>query len=64
MRKSHLLAMLSLIGLADNYDSTLTSSRRSGHSWLTPVNKESFKQSRRKQLKLRSKNKAKSKGQA
>lgn len=32
--------------------------------WLIPVNKESFKQSRRKQLKLRAKTKAKRNGQA
>ncbi len=38
--------------------------RYSGYSWLIPVNKESFKQSRRKQLKLRSKKKAKRNGQA
>ena len=32
--------------------------------WLMPVNKETFKQSRRKQLKRRAKNKAKRNGQA
>ena len=42
----------------------LTSSRNYRYRWLTVVNKESFKQSRRKQLKLRSKKKARRNGQA
>ena len=41
-----------------------TGNRYYGYRWLTPVKKESFKQSRRKQLKLRSKKKAKRNGQA
>ncbi len=42
----------------------LTSTRRAGYWWLTPTNKESFKQSRRKQLAKKSKRKAKKNGQA
>jgi len=42
----------------------LTSTGRYGYRWLMPVNKESFKQSRRKQLAKRSARKAKRNGQA
>ena len=42
----------------------LTSTRRAGYSWLLPNNKESFKQSRRKQLAKRSNRKARKNGQA
>ena len=41
----------------------LTSTRNAGYYWLKPVNKESFKQARRKQLKSRAKRAAKKKGQ-
>ena len=59
MRKSDLFSMLMCLSVPQ-----LNTRRRAGYSYLKPVSKEKFKQSRRKQLKLRSKNKAKRNRQA